>query len=343
MDTFSKEETNILKGVAILFMLFFHLFNKYPIGNLYEPSIFIGGKPLSYLLSSCTYPVDFFIILSGYGLYISYCKGKNNNVKRNIKLYIHYWITLLIFVTLGFFIKGQEIYPGDFQKIILNITALKTTYNFETWFLFPYMLLSLSSYYLFKFFDKVRPILLFLVLLAISLISQSIIHFYTEYVNSNIILDQLLPYLVLLFPFSLGMFMAKYCKYKQIKNRLFTFKYINLLLIISILVIMGMMMLLQDYHLSMFQPFYSIVFILFFIFLKRPTIINRFLVEMGHRSTSMWFIHTYFCYYIFHDFIYGFKYPIAIYLMLVLISYLLAIIIDIINKKINNILITNKC
>jgi uncharacterized membrane protein len=39
MDTFSKEETNILKGVAILFMLFFHLFNKYPIGNLYEPSV----------------------------------------------------------------------------------------------------------------------------------------------------------------------------------------------------------------------------------------------------------------------------------------------------------------
>jgi peptidoglycan/LPS O-acetylase OafA/YrhL len=103
MDTFSKDETNSLKGVAILFMLFYHLFFVLTTKSMYDSLIYIGNKPLPYLLSICTYPVDFFIILSGYGLYISYCKGKNNNVKRNIKLYIHYWITLLIFVTLGYF------------------------------------------------------------------------------------------------------------------------------------------------------------------------------------------------------------------------------------------------
>jgi hypothetical protein len=337
MDTFSKEETNILKGVAILFMLFFHLFNKYPIGTLYEPSIFIGTKPLSYLLSSCTYPVDLFIILSGYGLYISYYKGKNNNIKRNIKLFIHYWLTLLFFVTIGFFIKGEETYPGNFQKIILNVTALKTTYNFETWFLFPYMLLSLSSYHLFKCFDKIRPLLLFLGLFVITLISQTIIHFNSEYVNYNIILNQLLSYFSLLFPFSLGMFMAKYLNYKRIKDKLSSIRYRNVLFVISLLLIMSIMMLLQDHHLSVFQPFYAIAFILIFIFTKRPTFINCFLVEMGHRSTSMWFIHSYFCYYLFHNFIYGFKYPLLIYLVLILISYISALIIDMVNNKIQTI------
>jgi uncharacterized membrane protein len=99
MDTFSKEDTKVLKGVVILFMLFYHLFFVLSTTNMCDSFFYIGSKPLPYLLSSCTYPVDFFIILSGYGLYISYCKGNNNNVKRNIKLYILYWITLIIFVS----------------------------------------------------------------------------------------------------------------------------------------------------------------------------------------------------------------------------------------------------
>ncbi len=31
---------------------------------------------------------------------------------------------------------------------------------------------------------------------------------------------------------------------------------------------------------------------------------------IGKFSTSVWLIHTWFCYYLFHDFIYGFHYPI---------------------------------
>jgi uncharacterized membrane protein len=334
MDTFSKEDTNVLKGVAILFMLFYHLFFVLPTNPMYVPLFYIGSKPLPYLLSSCTYPVDFFIILSGYGLYISYRKGKNNNIKRNIKLYIHYWITLIIFVSIGCYLKGSDIYPGNFQKILLNVTALKTTYNTSTWFLFPYMLLSLSSYYLFKVFDKLKPILVFLVLLVISLITQTIIHFNQEYVNSHILVIQLLSYFDLLFPFSLGMILAKYFKYNQIKEKLYSIKHINVLLSLSILLIMIMMMLLQDHHPFIFQPYYALAFILVFSYIRKSNFLNRFLNEMGRRSTSMWFVHLYFISFISRDFIYGFKYPVIIYIVFILISYISAIVIDKINDKI---------
>jgi len=60
--------------------------------------------------------------------------------------------------------------------------------------------------------------------------------------------------------------------------------------------------------------------------------LDRFLIEMGKRSTSIWFIHTYFCYYLFHDFIYGFKFPILIFFVLLTCSYISAIVIDWINK-----------
>jgi hypothetical protein len=98
---------------------------------------------------------------------------------------------------IGCYLKGSDIYPGNFQKILLNVTALKTTYNTSTWFLFPYMLLSLSSYYLFKVFDKLKPILVFLVLLVISLITQTIIHFNQEYVNSHILVIQLICHILI--------------------------------------------------------------------------------------------------------------------------------------------------
>jgi uncharacterized membrane protein len=331
MDNFSKEETNILKGVAILFMLYYHLFNKLPVGNLYTPLLYVGAKPFAYLFTSCTYPVDFFMILSGYGLYISYCNGKRNNVKRNLKLYIHYWITLLIFVSIGYFLKGYNTYPGGIEKIFLNVTALKTTYNFETWFIFPYILLSLSSPIIFKILDKINPILMLAVLFSIALLSMSIVHFNQEYVNNHIITSQITSYCSLLFPFSLGMYAAKCLQYDKIKSRLHHISYKNVWLSAVIILLMCTMMFLQDHHNAVFQSFYAIIFISLFIFIDRPQWLNAFLKIMGERSTSLWFVHTYFCYYLFRNFIYGFKYPILIYLVLIVCSYITAIFIDFIN------------
>lgn len=45
-----------------------------------------------------------------------------------------------------------------------------------------------------------------------------------------------------------------------------------------------------------FHTLYVAAFIILFVNTSRPQIMNSFLVEMGRRSTSMWFVHTYFCY-----------------------------------------------
>lgn len=50
---------------------------------------------------------------------------------------------------------------------------------------------------------------------------------------------------------------------------------------------------------------------------------------------NMWFIHTCICYYLFKDFIYGFKYPIIIYTVVVVLSLLCAIFVT----KIANIVV----
>lgn len=75
---FSKDSTSALKGVAILFMMFAHLFNRI---DLSHPFLYIKGEPLFHYMFFAMNPVDFFIVLNGYGLYYTFSQGKRNNKK----------------------------------------------------------------------------------------------------------------------------------------------------------------------------------------------------------------------------------------------------------------------
>lgn len=72
----SLRESTILKGVAILFMLYLHLFNRLENVDLCITHLSVGNIPLVHLFTRCTNPVPFYLILSGYGLYASYKNGK---------------------------------------------------------------------------------------------------------------------------------------------------------------------------------------------------------------------------------------------------------------------------
>ena len=78
-------------------------------------------------------------------------------------------------------------------------------------------------------------------------------------------------------------------------------------------------------------PLYSAAFIVLFAKIRRPSWLDTALNELGKRSTSMWFVHSYFCYYLFKDFIYGLRFPIVIFAVLLTLCYLTAIAIDWLN------------
>lgn len=70
----SKQESLMMKGVAILLMVFLHLF-KINYADLYCSLFNIGGTPLPAFIARMANPVPFFLILSGYGLYASHQVG----------------------------------------------------------------------------------------------------------------------------------------------------------------------------------------------------------------------------------------------------------------------------
>lgn len=43
---------------------------------------------------------------------------------------------------------------------------------------------------------------------------------------------------------------------------------------------------------------------------------------------NIWMIHSWFCYYLFHDFIYSFSYPLVIFAMLTVISYICSLVVN---------------
>ena len=90
----------MLKGVAIFMMLFLHLFNSPNLLDSCHPLFFIGDVPIVSILTRVCKPVEFFLMLSGYGLYYIYSHNRDMGWKaqgkRLLRLYITYWIILLV-------------------------------------------------------------------------------------------------------------------------------------------------------------------------------------------------------------------------------------------------------
>ena len=206
----SKIDTLMIKGIAITFMLFYHLYLHISANDFCSGFFCIGGLPLAQLITRAMNPVSFFIILSGYGLYLSHQKGMYDVWKKLKGLYVHYWITLAIFVTLGAIVKGDR-YPGNWTDIINNVTAWSVSYNCEIWFLFPYAMVMLSSKWIVKVLDRFDPWICLGVTLFLSLCTGYLIsRFGAQYFYRNQFLHKPIIYLSFLFPFAIGAYMAKY-------------------------------------------------------------------------------------------------------------------------------------
>lgn len=322
----NKQESQILKGVAILLMLFLHLFNQSHNVDLCHNLIFISGKPLVLILSRAANPVSFFLILGGYGLYKVNEKGDRNRWNRILKLFIHYWIILIIFVSIGHFIKPDK-YPGSISSIFCNITGYDTSWNGEMWFLLPYVILSILALYLFKFYQRFKASWIIVGTLLIHLVaSYAISRYGAKFFFSNPWVYNPLLVFHLLFAFSLGAMAARELFFEKLK---YLYKngeskkkwpqavaYAVLLLLIFVNCIFK------------YNFFYSFGVICCVTIIRLPNFIRTGLIKLGNQSMNMWMIHSWFCYYLFHYFIYSFSYPIVILTVLTIISYLSSLIVN---------------
>lgn len=333
----NKETSTIIKGVAILMMLFYHLFGRDDLGDLCTPLLYIGNTPLVKYLSNACYPVSFFMILSGYGL--TYCYKRNQlslsiQSKRILKLYVHYWLILLIFVTIGHFIK-PDIYPNDLLHVVANIVGIRCTYNGETWFLLPYAIISLLSWWIIDFvyhFNEKRKIIITLIIYSIVFLTTRYI-VYHQLENTTLLTLLLQPFFIvqLTFYFSLGILLFRLLEneptaLKAVKPTIYC------IIIIALFIIKSMI------KVTIADGLYAFIIIFCISHLQLHRLFHNIFYKLGQYSMPMWMTHTFFAVYLFQDFIYGFKYPLLIWLILITISYLVSIPILKIGNRINTLI-----
>lgn len=343
----TKDESTIIKGIAILMMLFLHLFNGLIhnfhsdlLNEPYQPLFYIGNYPIEYIITRCCRPVPFFFILSGYGISYIYTNGKlsmNGQAKRLLHIFTAYWISLLIFVSIGHFI-GNENYPGDIWKLIGNITSYSDSYNLSMWFLFPYTMICLSSILLIRIIEYKKSYLTALIVTGLIYgVTGYIIKNHINEIGYDSIYGHLLQYLQYFFPFTCGIIIQrtsilKHPKWKILEqNKLLTA--FLLFLVIALKCLMDSQAL---------DTLYAIAFICLFIKLSIKQSKLKIISIIGKYSMGMWMVHMYLSHYFFTDFIYSFRYSPIIFLILVICSFTISLMITYINDKLSLVIIPSK-
>lgn len=292
----SRKQTKCLQGIAILFMLGLHLFNRVDIADFYDVKFYVGGIPLlthiSYIFDAC---VPIYLFCSGYGLYISEDAGSymNKRVWRVVKLLIRFWIIMILTCCVGFAFGMKEQFPGSVLNFILNALLIKSSYVGAFWFVQTYTILVLLSENIYGIVKKYSCFLI----LPISLLLY-VIGFGIEYVISGrieveaitLIVNVVMLFLRSQFSFVIGMYLAKEniidnSKVLSKVRKSYLLPWAFIIIIVAIRAKLGHMI---------FAPFSAIALIILFGTYNWGKIGEKILRYFGRHSTNMWLTHMQF-------------------------------------------------
>lgn len=312
----SREQSAIIKGVAIILMLIYHLGNIPGIQGL--DNVFYGT------LSHASHPISFFLIVSGYGLYCAYKQGRISwkyLVKRTLKLYLAFWLVLLIFVV-GL---ASWLYPGRFElpwdKHILNFIGWRWDYCLFTWFLMPYILMTFSAKWVFRIIDYLGNAISLAGAMIIFLLTSFLISRYFEsWLQWHYGVYHVILWAQTLFGLTVGAVMARlFLSGKSIIwNKLHGKNILIILLLIASFAFRGLI------HTSVLNPFHAtlVVWLIMHLdFTERPKLI---MTELGDKSMIMWFAQGFLGAMMFSEYILQLRWPLLIWIVWVIICYFFA-------------------
>ena len=329
MKELTKDESKILKGIAILFMVGLHLFNRIDTSGYYEPLLYIGKLPLIYyvsLLFDACVPV--YCFCSGYALYL-----KNSTMKENLQrifnLVKRYWIILIGTILFGIILNNKEI-PGSVLDLISNITLIKLTYVGAWWFLQTYVLLTVLSPLIIKAVDRIK----------VSIIISFIIYFIAYYfrmihpIQTNVWIDDVVINALVLFgtsqfPFVIGLLFYKYKIISFIRD---IFHKNNIIAFIIIMICILLHIIIKS---MIIAPFIAVIFICGFSMLKFNNTMKKIFLFFGNHSTNIWLIHMQFYMIFASEIVFCTNTVIGCFIILMILCTIVSFLIDFIYDRLN--------
>ena len=318
IDNFlTRDDTKIMKGIAILFMLMHHLWffpsRIYGGGVLSEFSMF--GMPMtSYLGYFGKICVPMFFFFGGYGVYKSSYGRSYDVVGRLKRLYFSYWKVFLVFIPIGFlFFSSQTPYCSDqviytrYAKFVpkeffSNFLGFSSTYNREWWFLISYVFSLVSFPFVRAVIDKYSARMNIFIAIVVSLLFAHVFpglkmvpalgvlgnsHMYVRF------FCQIAPYAAC---FWMGAIVARNGLLDRLNDSAKKNGVLNPfadVVAICLVVIMR-----QNEIGDIFDIFFiPVLTVAVMDLLRRIKFLKKGIWYVGCQSTSMWLIHSFFCYY----------------------------------------------
>ncbi|MDR0830882.1 MAG: acyltransferase [Prevotellaceae bacterium] len=319
----SLDDTQVIKGIAICLMLWYHL--------ILVPEYGYFAFQTARLGQVC---VALFLFVSAYGLTVQYNKICGNPIaetfkfqaKRFVKFYTNYWVIFLIFVPIGVFVFGRHLSAayggGHWLKMLLTdflgINGWRS-YNRVWWFnqliVYLYLLFPLLYFLLRKW---AIPMLIFGIIVW--------------EVNFPVIMFEAHEWL-LQFMFGI-VFALNVDKISDFLN-----KFNKWLVLAGTIILLGLLVIQRTFNIIPFftgttvdaflAPIMAVLTVLLFRNIKYINTLFKFL---GKHSMNIFMIHSFFNEYWFGNFIYSFQYPIVIFAVLMAICLIISMMLEYFKK-----------
>lgn len=311
--TLSREDTNVLKGLALLLLLAHHLF--YINDGQYNDMHIIGRynlvQTIGYSSKIC---VAIFVFLSGFGLSVKYqrvvsIEKKRFYAERFTKLYINYWIIWLLFMPISLIIFGPSLHQAYGSmipvKLLLDFTGLINViglygYN-PTWWFYSCIIL-LYAFFPFIHACNRKGFMPFMLIASVVL--------YLIPGNIALCARLFLP------SFLIGVYMAEN---KKNTPPLFACA-IMLIMLLGERVYMKYEILCDAITVMMLT--------LVYVQIKLPKWLSAILHYLGRHSMNIFLFHTFIYYLWFRDYIYISRSPLVIYMTLLISCIIISIAIE---------------
>ncbi len=312
----SREQSTIIKGVAIILMLIYHLGNILGIQGL--------DNIVYSTLSNASHPVNYFLIVSGYGLYYVFNQrgiSLKYMFRRTMKLYIAFWIVLLVFV----FGLGSCLYPGRFSlpwdMVLLNFIGWRWSYCIFTWFLLPYILMSLSAKWMFQVIDYLGNVKSLISGILIYLFTSLLISRYFEsWLQWHLEVYHVILWAQTLFGLTVGAVMAR----MSLSGKSLLWKKLAGKNLLVVLLLVASFIIRGQIHTSALNPFHASFVVWLVLHLNFKDMPKKVLMELGDKSMIMWFAQGFLGVRMFSEYILLLKLPLLIWIVWVIVCYLVA-------------------
>lgn len=288
--TFTKHHTKIVKGIAMLLMLFDHLF--WMESGKYNALIKIPMyHDIPWLIGSLgNICVSMFLFLSGYGMYITAQNQGRYTFKdafiriKNMWFQYAFITTLIIILD---FLFGKITF--DIKKIILNLLALDFSYNKYAWFMITYIIIILVfplMNYLMAHSPWMLDCLIVIGIKGAITFLNSVINFYISV--PEIAYKTLMEPFMFLPVFLIGYIIAKYDIFTKVSEKIFSGKLSKLKYLLLILATLSFMVLVPH---TIFDNITAPLLCFGFAYLIYATKIQLLIEFIGNQSMNMWLIH----------------------------------------------------